>query len=214
MTFVFAGLMLLSRSAYAADLCGTPDFAQAVDGAEVIFSGKITKIERAQTRATAVGEYVVTFKVETSWKGTPSHEMRVLLRSTVMTCPFLPVGEVGEDYLVYADPSEDNTKRDQLPEVTIFNRTGKLPATLKSESVVIKDWNKQPLISPRPILNRADASDDVELLLALRECGCLSITHLPPPLDSPRLTSLGANSGEREGMSACQTCLRRTLKPF
>ena len=58
--FVFAGVLQLSQAANAAGLCGTPDFAQAIAGAEVVFSGKITKIE--PTQSTTAGEYVATFK--------------------------------------------------------------------------------------------------------------------------------------------------------
>jgi len=214
LTFVLVGLILLSRSAYAADFCVAPDFASAVDDAEVIFSGEITSVERVQSGTTEAGQYVVTFNVDTSWKATPAHEMRVLWRSKVVGCPSFPVGEVGEHYLLYADPSKNNTGRNQLPEVTIFNRTSRLPVGRRPESVLIPDWSTQPLLSPDPALNRADASDDIKLLLALRQCECLSLSHLPPPLDSERLTSIQANSKQAQGSSACQACLRRRLKPF
>lgn len=139
LTFLFAGLILSSRSIYAVDLCMTPDFARAVDRTEVIFSGKITNIERVQNSTAAAGDYIVTFKVETWWKGTPSHESRVLWQSSVWDCPFVPVGEVGEEYLVYGDPSKNNTTGNQFPEVTIFNRTSKVPANLKTESILINE---------------------------------------------------------------------------
>jgi hypothetical protein len=58
---VIAGLILLSRSVYAADFCVAPDFATAFDGAEVIFSGEITRVERVQSGTTEATEYVVTF---------------------------------------------------------------------------------------------------------------------------------------------------------
>lgn len=214
LTFVLAGLILLSRSVYAAGFCLTPDFAQAIDRAEVIFSGEITSVKQVQSNTTTAGEYVVTFKVETWWKGTPAHEIRLLWRSAVVGCPWFPVGEVGEHYLLYADPSKNNGSRNQFPEVTIFNRTSRLPASRRSENVAIHDWGKQTTISPNPELNRADASNDIKLLLALRQCDCLSIGHLPPPLDSQRLTLIQPNSRPAEGVSACQTCLRIRLKPF
>lgn len=191
----------------------TRDFAHAVDDAEMIFSGEITNVERLQTNTTTASEYVVTFKVETWWKGTPSHETRVVWRISIIDCAFFPVGEIGENYLVYPDPSKNNTTRDQLPEVTLFNRTSRLPANRKPQGVSINDWSKQPPISRKPTLNRADATDDIKLLTALRECGCLS-TQLPVLLDSEPLTSIQANSGQVQGISACQTCLRERLKPF
>lgn len=214
MTFGLAGLILLTRSAYAADFCVAPDFASAFDGAEVIFSGEITNVEQVQSGATEAADYVVTFNVETWWKGTPVHEIRVLWRSKVVGCPWFPVGEVGEHYLLYADPSKNDRITNQLPEVTIFNRTSRLPLTRRPESVSIADRSIQSLLSADPALNRADASNDIKLLLALRQCECLSISHLPPPLDSQRLTSIQGNSKQAEGSSACQACLRTRLKPF
>ena len=211
LTFLFAGLILSSRTVYAVDFCITPDFAQAVDRAEVVFSGKITNIEPAQSRTAVAGEYVVTLKAETWWKGKPVHETRVLWRSSLLNCPFLPVGEVGEDYLVYADPSKNEPPGNQFPEVTIFNRTSRLPSN--PESVLIDDWSRQTRLSPNPTLNRADASNDIKLLRTVRECDCLTISHLPPPLASLSLTSQ-PDSREGEGVSTCQTCLRRRLKPF
>jgi hypothetical protein len=214
LTFVLAGLILLSRSGYAADFCVAPDFASAVDSAEVIFSGEVVNVERIQSGTTEAAESVVTFKVETWWKGTPAREMRVLWRSEVVGCPWFPAGDVGEHYLLYADRSKNNTNRDPLPEVTIFNRTSRLPINRRSESVLIPDWSRQPLVSPNPALNRSDASNDIKLLLALRHCECLSISHLPPPLDSESLMSSEANSKQADESSACQACLKKRLKPF
>src|SRR5262245_4349927 len=199
MAIIFAGLILLSRSVYAASYCVTPDFAQAASDAEEIFSGKITKVERLKTGQPVVFEYFVTFKVETWWKGKYSNETSVLWRSSdMLDCAFFPVGEVGEDYLVYANPSRSTSRKDHLPEVTIFNRTSRLPANTKSESILITDWSKQTRISSIPTLNRGDASDDIKLLRALRACGCLSLDHLPPPLDSQRMTLIQTNSRQTE----------------
>ena len=215
MAIIFAGLILLSRSVYAASYCVTPDFAQAASDAEEIFSGKITKVERLKTGQPVVFEYFVTFKVETWWKGKYSNETSVLWRSSdMLDCAFFPVGEVGEDYLVYANPSRSTSRKDHLPEVTIFNRTSRLPANQKSESIVISDWSKQARISWTPILNRADASDDIKLLRTLRVCGCLSSSDSPSPLDSPPKTSSPVNSQQTEEVSRCRTCLRARLKPF
>ena len=206
--FVFASLILLSRPVNAATFCITPEVVGATARAEAIFSGKITKIEQVQTNTVSAGTYFVTFKVETWWKGKPSHEMRVLWRSSILDCPYLPVGEVGEDYLVYADPSKSTT-REQFPEVTVFNRTSRLPANQTSVNVEI-NWDNQPRISQTPELNRADASNDVELLRILRTCGCL-----PTSLSDSQLPTLTlSDSPEAETVSTCKTCLRWRLKPF
>ncbi len=166
MTFVFALLVLFSRSASGVDLCCTRDFAKSVDVAAAVFSGQIVKVEKVQTSTPASVDYLdyfVTFKVDTWWKGTPSREMRVLWRSSTMNCPFLPVGEVGENYLVYADASSN--PKEQIPEVTIFNRTSRLPADMDAGSLEIMNGTRQPRINPNPPLDRADASDDVRLLM-------------------------------------------------
>ena len=196
--FVFASLVLFSRSIYAATFCVTPEFAGAAARAEAIFSGKITKVEPVDDRSAARREYFVTFKVDTWWKGKPAAEMRVLWRPSILDCPYLPVGEVGEDYLVYADPSRSTT-RDQFAEVTTFNRTSRLSANQKSTDIDI-NWSKKPRISPQPELNRADASNDVELLRVLQTCDCLP---------SFRFADL-----EPEISSECKTCSRWRLKPF
>lgn len=201
--FVFAVLILLSQSVSAAGLCGVPDVAGAVADAEVIFSGRITKVEPVRSGNAAAGDYVVTFKVDTWWKGKPAPETRVFWRQQLLDCPYLPVGVVGEDYLVYGDPSRNNTTKDQIPEVTSLNRTSMLPASL---TLGLDDWSKQTRISPRPTLNRADASDDIKFLRTLRQCGCFPIIQSPLRLFSW--------SPRAEGVSACQTCLRGRLKPF
>lgn len=211
-TFVFALLVLFGGSASGADLCGARDVAPSVEVAATVFSGEIIKVERVQTSTRASDDYFVTFRVETWWKGTPSREARVLWRSSAMNCPFFPVGEVGESYLVYADAPGNNSAREQIPEVTIFNRTSRLPANPEAENLEIMSRAKQPLISPNPSINRADASSDVKLLIVLRKCGCLSLSQLPPLFDPQRPTSTSANSREMEGVSGCQTCLRNKLK--
>jgi hypothetical protein len=176
--------------------------------AELVFKGKITKVERDHTHPPAE-VYIVTFKVETWWKGKPSPEVRLSWWSTAFfDCDYLPVGNVGEDYLVYADPSRSKRKV-KIPEVTVFNRTSRLPANLKPESFAFEEWSKQPRISRTPELNRADATGDIELLRVIRVCGCLSTS----PDDSSEPPSVQPNSRGTE-VSACQACLRTRLKPF
>lgn len=118
LTFVFAALLLLSRPVEAAHFCIEPDFLSAAVAAELIFSGKITKVERVA--GSQLGEYVVTFRVDRWWKVTPASDARVLWRTkSVLDCPALAVGEVGDEYLVYAEPSTSTVREYQLPEVTI-----------------------------------------------------------------------------------------------
>ena len=206
-TFVFATLLLLSGSVQAAHFCIEPGFGQGASNAELIFSGTITKIERVQTGAAAIGEYVVTFKVQRWWKGTPANDTRVFWRSSFMDCPSLPVGEVGDNYLVYADPSRSTLHEYQtMPEVTIFNRTAKLPGSRKAEMIVEEGFRQPARISTKLPVNRADGSNDVEILFVLQECGCLPA---PPPG-----TAIESESQEKERPTACTSCMGRRLKQF
>lgn len=167
-------------------------------------------MEHVERVKDGTADYFVTFRVETWWKGTPSPEMRVLWRSWVEDCPLLPVGEVGEEYLVYADPSR-STKTVQFPEITVLNRTSRLPANWKPEISLINDWRIKTGISLEPALNRANASNDVKLLRMLRACGCLSTSRLPPPFHPQILIE---PNYQAETAYACETCLRSRLKPF
>ena len=201
--FVFAGLVLCGRSVHAAHWCMTPSSPEGGAAiAEMVFSGEITKVERLETR-NASWDYLVTFKVDNWWKGPRSWEVRVLWRTSFMDCE-LPVGEVGETYLVYADPSISTTK-DKFPEVTYFNRTSRLPKKPQPESFVLGDW-REPRIDPKPWLNRADASEDIKVLRVLRQCSCLSTTS--------RTNETQPDSKRAEQVSPCDACLRMRLKPY
>lgn len=204
LTFGFAALFLLSRPAYAAHFCIDTPFSVGASNAEMIFSGKITKVERVETHRAAIGEYVVTFKVERWWKGTLANGPRVLWRSSFMDCD-LPVGEVGDDYLVYADPSLSTKPADKLPEVTFYNRTSRLLPSRKAE-MIVKNGFSVTHIGENPKLNRADASNDIDVLLALRECGCLIVPSSSAPIE--------ASAEETERVSACMACFRRSVTRF
>jgi hypothetical protein len=117
----------------------------------------------------------------------------------------LAVGEVGDDYLVYADPSISSNPAYELPEVTFFNRTSRLLPSRKAEMIVMKGFSVT-YITENPPVNRADASGDIDVLLALRECGCLIAPSSSAPIE--------ASAEETERVAACMVCFRRSLKPF
>jgi hypothetical protein len=197
--------VLLSRPVQASHFCITPSFGKAGAQAEQVFSGKITKVER-ETNPDTPGEYIVTFKVETSWKGTPASETRVVWRSIpFIDCPTLPVGEVGDDYLVYADPSI-RIRGEKLAEVTFFNRTARQLPSRKAE-LIVKNGFTRTVIDSDPPLNRSDASNDVEMLLAMRACGCLST-------NSQQGAAIEASAEATQRASECMACMQRRLKPF
>lgn len=211
--FVVITLVCCS-STYAADFCVTPDALGAAAQASMIFTGKITDVALAGKSSS---EFIVSLQAETWWKGTPTPEVRVLWRTNIPGCDYFPVGDVGERYLVYADPPTiKGAARDMLPEVTILNRTSKLPlASTLAEFGTFRASDKSALISARPALNRNDASKEIEVLRVLRECTCLSSASL---LSCPDLTLASKHlmTDEAGGPRSfeCCICLRRKLKFF
>lgn len=202
--FLFAALLLLSQPVMAANFCTIHEMPGAVAIAQVVFSGQITRVERDEDPDSLPGGYWVTFKVDTWWKGNPSPEMIVLWRTSFMNCE-LGVGEVGESYLVFADESIsifDN----QPPEVTVFNRTSKMPAKWEPETFMLSGWNDQPRLNPKPEVNRADASADLKLLRVLRQCSCVST--------KPADNATWEDARRPYDSSLCQTCLRSRLKYY
>jgi hypothetical protein len=215
LTFVVITLVSCS-STYATDVCITPDALGAAAQASMIFTGKITDV--ALTGKSVSSEFIVSLQAETWWNGTPTPEVRVLWRTNIPGCDYFPVGDVGERYLVYADPATTikGAARDMLPEVTILNRTSKLPldSTL-AEFGTFHASDKSALISARPVLDRNDASKEIEVLRVLRECACLSSASL---LSCPDLTlaskHLMTDEAGGPGSFECCICLRRKLKFF
>ena len=203
LAFVFAALLLFSRPAQAR-FCTTFELPGAAAIAQVVFSGEITKVERVDDPKLPVGDYFVTFRVETWWKGAPLREMRLLWRTSWMECGYLPVGEVGEKYLVYADDSV--TSDDQPLEVTIFNRTSRMPANWEPEPFLLDGWTTKPRVNPKPTLNRRDASEDLKVLRVLLQCSCLSTNFASNPTM--------VESKRTYDSAACQTCLRSRLKYY
>src|ERR1700752_5408979 len=126
LTFVVITLVSCS-STYASDFCVPPDALGAATQASMIFTGKITDVVLMGKSASS--EFIVSLQAETWWNGTPTPEVRVLWRTNIPGCDYFPVGYVGERYLVYADPAiiKAGAAKDMLPEVTILNRTSKLP---------------------------------------------------------------------------------------
>ena len=135
-TFIFCSLLMFAP-AVNADFCVVPGVEEGVRQATLVFSGKIVSIGRVQANndnaPTSSSEFVVKFEVETWWKGGVNPEIQVLWRTNTVGCPYFPVGEIGELYLVYADPSRPIVAGEEsVPEVTIFNRTSKIPAKTRA----------------------------------------------------------------------------------
>jgi len=123
---------------------------------------------------------------------------------------YFSVGEVGERYLVYADPpSEDASAQPDLPVVTILNRTSRIPAKTQPEQPFeVEDLEKMSRTLVKvPELNRADASQDISLLRRLRGCDCLGSEKSPSCLNT--LGHLKETTDNDPAVAACCKCLRQ-----
>ncbi|MGH9966654.1 MAG: hypothetical protein ACREBG_02310 [Pyrinomonadaceae bacterium] len=218
-TFI-VGFLLMCGSVSGAGFCVVPDVPEAVDRAEAVFSGKIVAVRKDNSNSpTGSSEYIVKFEVEEWWKGTESRELRVLWRPEMFGCSHNPVGEMGERYLVYAEsPKSDAVGKGRLLEITVLNRTGKIPPRTQvfSQSDSGNRRRKRlEFVYIAPELDRNDASNDIDVLRHIKGCGCLLPYVLPTCMDSTwtlRQPTLGLRSTSTT--SSCCACLRHNMKSF
>lgn len=207
------GYFLWSVPAVRADYCFQPGVEGGITVASTVFSGKIVEVQRIEDssrRYPADGSsYLVKFAVDAVWKGPNAAELSVVWRTKLHFCSdYFAVGEVGERYLVYADPSREESGT--LPEVNILNRTSRLPLQDAPVKFDLDDLEKQSrTLIEVPQLNRADASPDVVMLRRLKACECAT-TDTDSSI--PCLNSWGHLReviGQDPAASACCKCLRR-----
>lgn len=215
-TVVLTIFLFLNSPAFAADLCMTPDVLEAFDRAKLVFSGKILNVMPvAQDSGSRTAlDYVVSFQVEKWWKGTSSQQVSVVWHSSSFECSVFPVGEIGENYLVYADPlTTTHPGSKSLAEVSVLNRTSRLLLRRELDQSSATIFVPQVSVDSEPPLNRADASEDIKVLSVLTRCMCVS---------GPACIDLSLSSGSQmpadrrssSRSSECCECLRRNLKPF
>lgn len=103
-----------TRPAYACSCVRPPAPNQALANAAVVFSGRVTNIERVK------GRLNVTFRVDKHWKGTPGQSLTVQTSATTATCgyPF----KVGQTYLVYADRRQGGLQTNQCSRTTLLSQ--------------------------------------------------------------------------------------------
>lgn len=215
--FVLSLFLLSTGLTQAADFCVTPDVLGAIAHAELVFSGRIIKLTPMVAQP---GEpyitYIVSFEVEKWWKGKKSREVRVVWSSSTIDCEYLPVGKIGERYLVYADPPSNNqVAKEMLPEVTALNRTSRLELRAGLVDDSSSKIGPRRLVNSKPPLDRADALNDIKVLDVMIECECLSTNSgsvcMDLPLSSLRTpTDLSVSSQ----VSRCCKCLREQLRLF
>jgi hypothetical protein len=212
-TIFIVGHLLICGSASGAGYCSIPVVPVAVDKAEAVFSGKIVDVVKLQkydpSSRKISAEYVVKFEIEESWKGPESRDLQVLWRPEILGCPYFPVGEIGESYLVYAESTKsDDVGKNALLEITILNRTSKIP--LRTEVFTqfgTRTSSRRRLLDDHIAseLNRNDASDDIKVLRSLKECECLLADSLASCNNDSRIFQPRISSAT----SRCCTCLRR-----
>ena len=214
------GFYFFCEPAGHAGFCIVPDVPDAIDRAEAVFSGRIVDIVAAQKNSGSPSEYVVKFEVQEWWKGNPLRESRVLWRTEMFGCSYYRVGEVGERYLVYADPPKSELgRREKLLEVTIFNRTSMLDPSPQevSQSISASDGRRGLVfVNIAPELNRMDGSNDIEALRRINACGCFLPYSLPSCMNASGMLQQGKPDGTRNSAakSPCCACLRRTMTNF
>ena len=218
-TVVLTLFLFLNSPAFAADFCMTPDVLEAYVRAKLVFSGKILSVMVVpqDTGSRTALDYVVRFEVEKWWKGTGSPKVSVVWRSSIHECSYFPVGEIGENYLVYADPlTTPHLGIEPLAEVSVLNRTSKILLRRESDQSSSTNPASRARVDSKPSINRANASDDLKVLSVLTGCRCVS----PDPgqacidlsLSSGYQIQADIRSSSRS--SECCECLRRNLKPF
>jgi|GEM_PF-2360401 len=215
-TVVLTIFLFLNSLACAGDFCLTPDVLEAFARAKLVFSGKILNITPVtQDRGSRTDlDYVVTFEVEKWWKGTGSQQVSVVWRSSTPGCSYFPVGEIGESYLVYADPLTTHLGSESVAEVSVLNRTSKL--LLRRDQSSSTNFASQVSVNAKPTINRTDASEDIKVLNVVTRCECVSSDSGPACIDSSLSSGnqMPADIRASSQSSECCQCLRRNLKPF
>jgi hypothetical protein len=156
-------------------------------------------------------EYIVKFEVGAWWKGSETREVQVLWR-TAECSSYFSVGEKGERYLVYADPSR---RKEGVPEVTVANRTSKIAAEPPVLSgFELSSQSRRPVRFGNPELNRHDASADVLVLRWLKACGCLASASQPPCMDPFANLRSDSSNSRSDSAASCCSCLPRSMNPL
>ena len=162
-------------------------------------------------------DYVVRFEVEKWWKGIGSQQVSVVWRSSMLECSYFAVGEIGENYLVYADPlTTTHLGSEGLAEVTVLNRTSKLLLRRELDQSSLTTFAPRMLVDSKPTINRGDASEDIKVLSVLTQCMCVFSDSGPACVDLSLSSGYQVPAELRSSSrsSECCKCLRRNLKPF
>jgi len=137
--FAICLVLLVVGDSSAACTCLLPDIAKGFEQAKAVFVGEVEEVipPRASSKDAPFLEraYVVSFKIERSWKGLPFGNLKVRALQGEETFA-LPPFKKGERYLVYADPVLGGEVETDDLRVDNCNRTALLPRDAKQREFV------------------------------------------------------------------------------
>ncbi|MBX3246165.1 MAG: hypothetical protein KF901_03180 [Myxococcales bacterium] len=138
----FASLAFLALAPAVAEACSclraTP--AQARDGADAIFEGRVTLLETHEDHVR------VTFAVTQQWKGVDSERLTLTTATNSAACGF-PFAE-GETYLVYAHAHEGGLETTLCDRTALVTDAGEDLAALGSGSTPVDVGQPTPVTDP------------------------------------------------------------------
>jgi hypothetical protein len=140
----------------------------------------------------------------------------VLWRTDTVGCLYFPIGEIGERYLVYADPSNRIVAGEEgLLEVTVFNRTSKISAKTQAVNQFDAEMQRRRrVLFEMPEMNRFDASADIQVLRWLKERVCLASDFHRCIGSFGILSRELSNVRSESNVASCCTCFRWRIGSF
>ena len=132
-------LVLISVTPVSACYCGRPLIEKAFRQSTAVFIGDVVEISGPQ-RVETVGEpknlYKIKFFVWELWKGTKAIEIEVWAAQVEASCFDYPPVQMGETYLVFADPLPPNNLSPRIQGIiTNCNLTTRLRGTAPRSDV-------------------------------------------------------------------------------
>ena len=91
----------------------------AYSGADAVFSGEVLEIKQSPTDSNS---FLVTFKVDNSWKGEAATEITITTATESAMCGYN--FEAGKKYLVYASGNKDKLSAYNCSRTAIFSNKG------------------------------------------------------------------------------------------
>jgi hypothetical protein len=209
---LFIGTLVVAAAPSYACFCLVDDVPEAFQRAGAVFAGRVVQIippkTRDMKRPLIDRSYTIKFRVEESWKGQPSDEIKVLLIQGPIECLSSPGVSVGERYLVYADPLYgDANLKSSLLGISVCSRTALLPQRNYEPHFIAETTRKaKPLLAQE--FNRLDGSEDIRILEQIKDCGCLPLVSLTKCRNPSESVWPESPENKRTYASSCCLCWR------